>query len=262
MNDLQIFNNTEFGTIRAIEINGEPWFVGKDIAEALGYSNTRDAIAKHVDDEDLNTVAIRDGIGNPNTTVLNESGLYSLTLSSKLPTAKKFKRWITSEVLPSIRKHGMYAVDEVLANPDMLINALMALKEERNKNRELIDTVAVKDQQIAEMTPKVSYYNVILNTPDAVSTSTIAKDYGWSAKRMNKYLHEKGVQYKQGGRIWLLYQKYADKGYTCTKTMPYTGNNGDVHSVVYTYWTQAGRLFIYDLLKENGILPLIERKEA
>jgi len=117
---LQIFNNTEFGSIRTLDINGEPWFVGKDVAEALGYSNTRDALAKHVDEEDKNSVAIHDGIpGNPNQTVINESGVYSLVFSSKLPTAKKFKHWVTAEVLPTIRKHGVYAsnITDVMGTP-------------------------------------------------------------------------------------------------------------------------------------------------
>ena len=108
MNELQIFNSPEFGQARIVTIDGEPWFIAKDVATALGYSNTRDAIAKHVDDDDKNTVVIRDGKGNPNQTIINESGLYSLVLSSKLPTAKKFKHWITSEVLPAIRKTGGY----------------------------------------------------------------------------------------------------------------------------------------------------------
>lgn len=111
--ELQIFNNPEFGEVRTTVIDGEPWFAGADVAKALGYSNVRDAIAKHVDDEDKNTVAIRDGIkGNPNKTIINESGLYSLVLSSKLPTAKKFKRWVTSEVLPAIRKTGGYSMKQ------------------------------------------------------------------------------------------------------------------------------------------------------
>ena len=109
MNEIQVFNNPEFGNVRTVIINGEPWLIGKDVAQALGYSNPRDALSKHVDDEDKNTVAFRDGTsGNPNQTVINESGLYSLVLSSKLPGAKKFKRWVTSEILPSIRKTGGY----------------------------------------------------------------------------------------------------------------------------------------------------------
>ena len=109
MTDLQIFNNPEFGEIRAVEVDGEPWFVGKDMATALGYSNPRDALAKHVDDEDKNTVAFCDGTpGNPNLTIINESGVYSLIFSSRLEKAKEFKRWVTAEVLPTIRKHGAY----------------------------------------------------------------------------------------------------------------------------------------------------------
>ena len=112
---MQVFNNPEFGEVRVVTINKEPWFVGKDVAVALGYRNVRDAISKHVDGDDKNTVVIRDGIqGNPNMTIINESGLYSLILSSKLPTAKKFKHWVTSEVLPDIRKHGLYATESVL----------------------------------------------------------------------------------------------------------------------------------------------------
>lgn len=114
MNKLHTFQNPEFGNIRTVMIDGEPWFVGKDVAEALGYTNPRDALSKHVDDEDKKTVAIRDGIrGNPNVTVINESGVYSLILSSKLPNAKKFKRWVTADILPSLRKTGAYITDGV-----------------------------------------------------------------------------------------------------------------------------------------------------
>lgn len=111
--ELQIFNNPEFGEVRTTVIDGEPWFVGADVATALGYTNSRKALGDHVDDEDKNTVTIRDGIqGNPNKTIINESGLYSLVLSSKLPTAKKFKRWVTSDVLPTIRKTGGYSMKQ------------------------------------------------------------------------------------------------------------------------------------------------------
>lgn len=253
--------NFNGNTVRTIEKNGEPWFVGKDVAMLLGYSNSRDALAKRVDDEDkMNGVAICDSIGREqNPVLINESGLYSLILSSKLPSAKEFKRWVTSEVLPSIRKHGMYAVDEILADPDIAIKALQELKAEREKRKSLETAVAVQTQQIAEMQPKASYYDVVLNCKDLVSISVIAKDYGWSAKRLNLYLNDKGVQYKQGGKIWLLYQQFADKGYTSTKTYAAPGNDGDIHSHLHTYWTQSGRLFIYDLLKSDGVLPLIEK---
>ena len=266
MNELQIFKSAEFGSVRALMINGEPYFVGKDVAEILGYANASKAVLTHVDDEDktfvmLDIAGSKNGnvpAGQSKTAFINESGLYSLILSSKLPTAKKFKRWVTSEVLPAIRKHGVYAVDEILNNPDMLIAALTELKAEREKTKALMEIVAVQNQQIVEMKPKASYYDVVLNCKDLVAISVIAKDYGWSANRMNQYLHEKGVQYKQGNKIWLLYQKCAEKGYTNTKTHSYPGSDGTVHTAVHTYWTQAGRLFIYDLLKADGILPTME----
>ena len=251
--------NFENSEVRTLTIENEPYFVGRDVATVLGYSNIRDALSRHVDDEDKNTVVNHDGNrGNPNMTVINESGLYSLILSSKLPTAKKFKRWVTSEVLPSIRRNGMYVTDELITNPDLAIKAFMALKEEREKTKALNETVAVQTQQIAELKPKASYYDVVLNCKDLISVTEIAKDYGKTAQWLNNILHEEGIQYKQGNKIWLLYKKYADKGYTNTKTQTFNGSDGKVHTKVHTYWTQKGRLFIYDLLKKQGVLPLIE----
>ena len=263
MNGIQIFQNAEFGSVRTADLNGVPYFVGKDVAEILGYSNTRKALLDHVDEEDkTDGVTIRDSIGREQAPVLiNESGLYSLILSSKMPNARRFKRWVTSEILPTIRKHGVYATDELIANPDLAIAAFTALKEEREKNRLLEQTTAVQKQQIAEMKPKASYYDVVLNCKDLISTSTVAKDYGKSAIWMNRYLHEKGVQFKQG-EIWLLYQKYAEKGYTNTKTHSYSANDGTIHTKPHTYWTQKGRLFVYELLKADGILPTMEQEDS
>ena len=203
MNNLEVFKNEEFGEVRTITIDDEPYFVGKDVALILGYTNPQKALRDHVDEEDKTrnesfTVNGTQGI------LINESGLYSLILSSKLPNARRFKRWVTSEVLPAIRKHGMYAINELLDNPDLGIAALNALKEEREKNKKLEKKSMIQTQQISEMIPKVSYYDVVLNCKDLVSIGSIAKDYGWSAKKMNKYLHEKGIQFKQGD-IWLLY---------------------------------------------------------
>nr|DAS41856.1 MAG TPA: repressor domain protein [Caudoviricetes sp.] len=259
MGELQIFKNEEFGEVRTVEIGGESWFVGKDVAEILGYSNTRDALAKHIDGEDKGDVAIRDSIGREqSTTIINESGLYSLILSSKLPNAKAFKRWITSEVLPSIRKHGLYATDELLDNPDLIIQMATKLKEEREVRKALEIENKVQSQQIAELTPKATYYDLILQCKDLLSMTEIAKDYGKSAKGMNKLLNEFGIQYKQGG-VWFLYAKYQDKGYTQTKTQNYPKPDGTQGSRVHMYWTQKGRLFLYDLLKSEDILPMVER---
>jgi len=256
--ELQVYKNAEFGSVRTTTLGGQPYFVGKDVAGILGYSNTRKALIDHVDEEDKDDVTIRDAIGrNQTMTAINESGLYSLILSSKMPNAKKFKRWVTSEVLPAIRKHGLYATDDLIANPDLAIAAFTALKEEREKNKELMAAVAIGQQQIAEMKPKATYYDVVLKCRDAVNISVIAKDYGWSAMRMNEYLHEKGIQFKQGD-IWLLYQKYAPNGYTKTNTHIYEDSKGIQHTKVHTKWTQKGRLFIYEQLKADGIYPQIE----
>jgi prophage antirepressor-like protein len=140
---LQVFENEEFGKVRVLEMDGQPWFVGKDVADILNYRNTRDALKKHVDEEDKADVAIHDGSQNRNMTVINESGLYSLILSSKLPQAKKFKRWVTSEVLPSIRRHGAYITGETLEKmlqssefTSELLNKLLAEREENTVLRE------------------------------------------------------------------------------------------------------------------------------
>ena len=260
MSELQVFNNAEFGSVRSLMVNGEPYFVGRDVAKILGYANPNDALAKRVDEEDKG-VAKCDTLGGiQELTVINESGLYSLILSSKLPSAKRFKRWVTSEVLPAIRKHGVFVMDDIVNNTDALIEALQAFKAERLQRMALEEENAVQKQQLVEMKPKASYYDVVLNSPDLVSITEIAKDYGWSAQKMNEYLHVHGIQFKQGGRIWILYQKYAEMGLTSTKTHTYPGNNGTIHTKVHTYWTQKGRLFIYDLLKGKGILPMIEQE--
>ena len=148
--ELQVFSNAEFGSDRSVVINDQPYFVGKDVAEILGYTNSRKALLDHVDNEDKKDgVTIRDSIGREQTPVLiNESGLYSLILSSKLPNAKKFKRWVTSEVLPAIRKHGVFAVDTMLNDPDAMIAALQAYKEERQRRLLLESENAVQKQQL------------------------------------------------------------------------------------------------------------------
>lgn len=256
---LQIFKNPDFGDVRTITLDGEPWFVAADVCKALEIKNPSDALLR-LDNDEKNTLCLTEGItaGNPNVNIVNEPGLYSLVLGSRKPEAKAFKRWITHDVIPAISRHGMYAIDDIIANPDLGIAALQALKEEREKRQALESTVAVQSQQIAELTPKASYYDIVLNCKDLMSISKIAKDYGKSAIWLNDKLAELKVQYKQGG-VWLLYQRYAEKGYTSTKTHTYPANDGTIHSKILTMWTQKGRLFIYELLKARGILPLIER---
>lgn len=255
MNELQVFKNAEFGSVRTIVIAGEPFFVGKDVADILGYSNPLKALRDHVDDEDKGVNEMDTPGGRQQIILINESGLYSLILRSQLPKARQFKRWVTSEVLPTIRRHGMYAIDEILENPDLAIAALTQLKEERRKRKELELMAAVQKQQIAELSPKASYYDLILQNKNTVPVTQIAKDYGMSGRRFNELLHEFGVQYRFR-KTWLLYQHYADLGYTQSKTFVIDADK----SVMHTYWTQKGRLFLYDLLKGEGILPLVEQE--
>jgi prophage antirepressor-like protein len=255
--ELQIYKNADFGSIRTTTIDGQPYFVGKDVADILEYQNGSRDVNRHVDEEDRMKAMLFDGTQDKETIIINESGLYSLILLSKMPNAKKFKRWVTNEVLPAIRKHGIYATDDLIANPDLAIAAFTALKEERERNKTLTAAVAVQQQQIAEMKPKATYYDVVLKCKDAVNISVIAKDYGWSAQRMNEYLHDKGIQFKQGD-TWLLYQKHAACGYTRTNTHVYEDSNGLEHTKVHTKWTQKGRLFIYEQLKADDIYPQIE----
>ena len=259
MNELQVFSY-EGNEVRTVQFNCETWWVLKDVCDVLGIHNYRNVTAR-LDDDEKGVHQVDTLGGSQETTIINESGLYNVILRSDKPEAKKFKRWVTHDVLPAIRRHGLYAAEDLLANPDLLIQAATALKEERAKSAALTETISIQNQQIAEMKPKAGYYDIILACKDAVAVTTIAKDYGKSGKWMNEYLHSLGVQYKQGNNIWLLYQKHAEHGYTCTRTHNYTGTNGEQRARVHTYWTQKGRLFIYGLLKSNGVLPLIEQRD-
>ena len=252
-----IFNFESDAKIRAIIIDGAPWFVALDVCHALGISNNRDAMLK-LDDDEKNTVVLTDGIrGNPNVTVVNRPGLFSLVLGSRKPEARLFKHWITHEVLPALEKHGVYAINQLLDNPDLLIASLQKLKAERERANHAEELAAVQGQLIEEMEPKATYYDLVLSSTNAVPITMIAKDYGLSAIRLNQILHDLGVQYKLDG-TWILYQDYANCGYTKTKTHAISEDK----SVIHTCWTQKGRLFIYDLLKnERDLLPLMERDE-
>lgn len=252
--ELQIFQSPEFGRVRTVSIDGEPWFVGRDIALALGYINTKDALSRHVDADDKGGSRITTPSGEQEMTIINESGLYSLVLSSKLPTAKKFKRWVTSEVLPAIRKTGGYHIEE-LTGRELMAKALL---EAQAVLAEKDTTIAKQTQLIGELKPKADYTDRILQSKSLVTITQIAKDYGMSGAAMNAKLHEMGVIYKLGGQ-WLLYSKYQAKGYTHSETVDITHRDGRGDVRMNTKWTQKGRLFLYQHLKKHGILPVIEQ---
>ena len=256
---LQVFKFEGQNEVRVIEQDGEPWFVAKDVGEILGLSNIRVEISRlDSDEKKVSQIVTPSNGGYTDVSIISESGLYTLIMRSNKPQAKTFRKWVTSEVLPSIRRHGLYAIDDVLNDPDIMIAALQALKTEREIAKGLTEKVAIQTQQIAEMQPKATYYDEVLSFPDAISISRISKDYGWSARRMNEWLSAQGIQFKLGD-IWLLYPKYAELGYTSTKTAIFTANDGTPYTKVHTYWTQKGRLFIYELMKAAGNLPLIEQ---
>lgn len=230
MKDIQIFNNEQFGQVRVITKDGEPWFVGKDVSEILGYLEPNKAITRHTDEDDRIKHPITDNLKRVQETwVINESGLYSLILGSKLPSAKKFKKWVTSDVLPSIRKHGMYATDELINNPDLLIAAATKIKEERQARLEA-----------EKLRDKLIHQNKLY------TTSEIAKELGLkSATKLNGLLAEKKIQYKQN-KTWLLYSKYADCGYVSIKQDILDSG----HIIYDRKWTGKGRDFILNLFKE------------
>lgn len=254
MSNLTIFNNNEFGEIRTFEENGKPLFCGKDVASALGYKNVNDAIARHCKGVVKHDTLTNGGIQS--LSFITEGDLYRLITNSKLPSAEKFECWVFDDILPTIRKHGLYAKEELLNNPDLFISALQQLKAEKEKIKNLELENAQNKQIIGELKPKASYYDLILQNKSLMSITQIAKDYGMSGKALNKMLHELGIQFKQGN-TWLLYQHYADQGYTQSRTYAIDSQRSAMH----TYWTQKGRLFLYDLLKnQRGLLPMIERK--
>ncbi|MGU7966415.1 phage antirepressor [Streptococcus suis] len=267
--ELQIFKNEQFGQVQLMEINNEPWFVGKEIAEILGYQNPSKALKDHVDEEDkLNNETLL-SLGQRGGWVINESGLYSLILKSKLPQAKQFKRWVTSEVLPSIRKNGAYVTNqkavEITTNPSALAEFLQGItnqvKQLELQNLELVEKNEVLEVELFEARKQARYLDVIIESKGAVRVTQIAADYGMSANRFNKLLHELGVQHKVNGQ-WILYKKYMGKGYTDSTTFDYLDKNGQARANMTTTWTQKGRLFLYELLKNNDILPLIEQDEV
>lgn len=257
MNHLEIFKNSDFGELRTIKDEyGQPWFVGKDVAKALGFTNTRDAIKTHVFEEDKGVDLVDTLGGRQKMTVVNESGLYALVFGSQLKDAKKFKHWVTSEVLPAIRKDGGYMVTKEEETEEELIARALILAQKSIDRLELESKQ--KDQIIGELRPKADYVDKILQNTSLIKVSSIAKDYGMSAQDMNKLLHELRIQYKQGDQ-WLLYANIQDKGYTSSETHVYKKKDGTTDVNLLTKWTQKGRMFLYEELKRNGYLPMIER---
>lgn len=232
MNELKIFENTEFGKVRATEINGEAWLVGKDVAEILGYERPTKAVTDHVDSEDRDVVPIQDSIGRmQNTPIINESGLYSLIISSKLPQAKKFKRWVTADVLPSIRKHGAYMtpqkIEEVLLNPDTIIKLATDLKAEREERMKL-------QRETEELKPKALFADAVSASKTSILIGDLAKlikqnGHDIGQRRLFQWMRDKGYLIKQQGASWNMpTQKSMDMGLFEIKETTITHSDGHI----------------------------------
>ena len=240
----QIFKNEEFGQIRTCMVDGETYFVGRDVAIALGYKNSMEALKRHVDEEDKAIVKHDTLQGKQLHTVINESGLYALILSSKLEGARRFKRWVTSEVLPAIRQNGRYELEQQVVKVE-------------EQNRELENRNAYLEDISAYQKPLTDYARHILSSQQTVTVTQIAQDYGFTAVRFNELLMHLRIQHKVGGQ-WILYAPHVHRGYVQSFSSYYVQPDGEVQVKVHTRWTQVGRLFLYEELKKAGILPLIE----
>jgi len=249
-NQIQVFEHAEFGRLEMLLINEKPYFPATECAKVIGHTNPERAIREFC--KGVTETVTPSAGGNQKKKYIPEGDLYRLIIRSKLPAAERFEEWVFDDVLPSIRKHGGYVtdntLDQLINNPEAAINFFSALKEERTKKEAL-------ERHIIKMTPKVRYYDLILQCTSAIPISIIAKDYGLSAVAFNRLLHSFKVQYKVRG-TWLLYNEHCGKGLTISKTYHITGKTSAIH----TYWTQKGRKFIYEVLKHYGILPQVERK--
>ncbi|KGG81092.1 antirepressor [Caloranaerobacter azorensis H53214] len=251
MNELQVFTNEQFGKVRTLMINKEPYFVGNDIAKILDYKEPHKAIVRHVDEEDRMKHPIPTNGGIQETWIINESGLYSLILSSKLPTAKKFKRWVTSEVLPSIRKHGMYATEELLNNPDLAIRVFQELKKEREEKAKL-------QKQIQEDKPYTNFGKAISNSEDGILIGEYAKllkndGIIIGQNRLFKWLRDNGYLIKSGRRKNEPVQRYLEMGLFEVKEVVVHTSTGDKIRTTTLITGKGQMYFIEKLRKEFGM---------
>ena len=258
-NEIQIFNNTEFGSVRTLTINDEPWFVGKDVASALGYSNPRDALAKRVDTDDKGVANCDTLGGGQDMTIINESGLYSLILSSKLPKAKEFKRWVTSEVLPSIRKNGGYISgqenmtdEEVIANALVLANNVLAARDKRIKALETENKQLTEQNE--EMLPKSRYFDAIVDKALLTSFTNTAKELGIKPRAFITYLLNNKYIFRNNAGTLLPYEKNKTNGLFAVKEFVSSRNN---HAGIQTYVTPKGRQTFQMLLSVPGALDSV-----
>ena len=284
-NEIKIFYNEEFGSVRTILIDDIPYFVARDVAEILGYANPLKAIRDHVDDEDKGVNEMDTPGGKQLIVVINESGLYSLIISSRLSSAKRFKRWITSEVLPALRKYGIYTMQESNSLDgevndkllDVFEKTIRDYREEINtlkgqcnymltsfkqkydsmveEQERLVDQLRRATDKLAEAEIKLKYCDSVLNCQNLITTTEIAKDYGMTAKEFNTLLKCLDIQFYQSGR-WFLHKQFDDLGYARTRNETVKGKDGEHKLNTQMCWTQKGRFFLFEYLNKCGIHPV------
>lgn len=248
MTESQVFQNSKFGDLEILTIEGKGWFPAIKVAEILGYSNPHKAVRDHAKEKGVTIRSVLSNGGMQNQKFIDEGNLYRLITKSKLPQAEQFEEWVFEDVLPSIRKHGIYATDSVIEqtmnDPDYIINILMEYKQEKENN-------LVLKQEIGELKPKADYVDEILNSVGTMTITQIAADYGLSAQKLNKLLREARLQRKVG-KQWVLYTEHMNKAYTKSETINIVRSDGTPDTQPQTKWTQKGRLKIHEILTDFG----------
>ena len=246
---IRTFKNEQFGRIRTmVDEKGEPWFVGTDVAKMLGYNQSDKAILRHTDEDDRMKCTVTDNLGRgQNTFVINESGLYSLILASKLPQAKAFKHWVTAEVLPQIRQTGGYIPlkdkdGRELSDLEIMCRAMMIMKK----------SIEQKEQLIANLQPKAEYCDEVLDSVDCLTMTQVAKGLGMTVHDLTTRLLQDSIIYEQSGQ-YMLYAPYARKGLAATRTHTHRDLFGTVHTHTYLVWTEKGKKFVTEHI--NGPTP-------
>lgn len=262
MNEIKVFDNPQFGKVRTAGTSENPLFCLPDVCKALGLNASH--VRERLEDGVVSTDTITDNLGRAQVAnFVNEDGLYDVILDSRKPEAKVFRKWVTSEVLPSIRKTGQYSANV----PQTFSQALMLAARQQEEIERQKAALAQQGEEIVKlsnevmtMKPKATYYDLILNNPSTVTITQIAQDYGMSAKKFNQILSDFRIQHKVN-KQWILYADNINKGYVQSKPTNIPLANGTEKVVYNTEWTQKGRIFLYEKLKQAGILPMIENKD-
>ena len=262
MNEIKVFDNPQFGKVRTAGTSENPLFCLPDVCKALGLNASH--VRERLEDGVVSTDTITDNLGRAQVAnFVNEDGLYDVILDSRKPEAKVFRKWVTSEVLPSIRKTGQYSTNV----PQTFSQALMLAARQQDEIERQKAALAQQGEEIVKlsnevmtMKPKATYYDLILNNPSTVTITQIAQDYGMSAKKFNQILCDFRIQHKVN-KQWILYADNINKGYVQSKPTNIPLANGTEKVVYNTEWTQKGRIFLYEKLKQAGILPMIENKD-